>query len=186
MPKRQPLPHLWIVSDQRNDHALEAALRRVPRGSGLIFRHYHLCPAARRARFEALRRIARLRGHKAILSGTARSARAWKADGVYGSARTLSRGPAMLRLAAVHSFGELGRVGRADAVLLSPVFATRSHPCASTLGPLRFRLLAARARVPVIALGGMDPRRAHRLDWRRWAAIDSYIDKATRRDSVDS
>ena len=30
----------------------------------------------------------------------------------------------------------------ADAVLLSPVFPTRSHPGAPVLGPVRFRLLA--------------------------------------------
>ena len=59
-----------------------------------------------------------------------------------------------------------------DAVLLSPVFRTRSHPEAATLGPLRFRLLAQRARMPVIALGGMNADTAQRLDWPRWAAID--------------
>ena len=60
----------------------------------------------------------------------------------------------------------------ADAVLLSPAFLTRSHPGAAALGPLRFRLLAAHARTPVIALGGMTPATAHRLVWPRWAAID--------------
>ncbi len=57
-------------------------------------------------------------------------------------------------------------------MLLSPVFPTRSHPDARTLGPTRFRLLARRANMPVIALGGMDQRGADRLGWDRWAAID--------------
>ena len=80
----------------------------------------------------------------------------------------------MLRLATAHSLREIGDANRlgADAVLLSPVFPTRSHPGARTLGPLRFRLLAAHAAMPVIALGGMDQALAGRLDWRRWAAID--------------
>jgi thiamine-phosphate pyrophosphorylase len=64
---------------------------------------------------------------------------------------------------------------RADAVVLSPVFATRSHPGATPLGPLRFRLLARRAGLPVIALGGMDARRARRIGATRWAAIDGLI-----------
>ena len=51
-------------------------------------------------------------------------------------------------------------------------FPTRSHPDAATLGPMRFRALAARARMPVIALGGMTAARAEELDWPRWAAID--------------
>jgi len=57
-------------------------------------------------------------------------------------------------------------------VLLSPVFPTRSHPGQPTLGPVRFRLLAARAGLPVIALGGMNRATARRLAWPRWAAID--------------
>ena len=69
---------------------------------------------------------------------------------------------------------ELARAGRAVAVLLSPVFPTRSHPGAASLGPLRFRLLAARAQVPVIALGGMNRRSARRLKWPRWAGIDAF------------
>jgi thiamine-phosphate pyrophosphorylase len=65
-------------------------------------------------------------------------------------------------------------------VLLSPVFATRSHPGAATLGPVRFRLLAARSLVPVIALGGMDTRRARRLGTRDWAAVDGLCDETNR------
>jgi thiamine-phosphate pyrophosphorylase len=37
---------------------------------------------------------------------------------------------------------------------------------------VRWRALAARARVPVIALGGMNARRARALGCRYWAAID--------------
>lgn len=174
MPARQtPLPNIWLISDARNDAALDAALYRLPRGSGLIFRHYHLPPAERRARFAALRRRARARGIFVVLAGTMRQARRWAAAGAYGPARMLAHGPAGLRLVTVHSLAELARAQRADAVLLSPVFPTRSHPGAHRLGPLRFRLLAARARVPVIALGGMGPGPARRLGWRRWAAIDS-------------
>ena len=57
-------------------------------------------------------------------------------------------------------------------MLLSPVFATRSHPGGGTLGPVRFRLLARQARLPVIALGGMNAAKARALRWKRWAAID--------------
>ena len=50
----RPLPRLWLLSDERNDAGLEAALRRLPRGSGFIYRHYHLPLAARLARWLAL------------------------------------------------------------------------------------------------------------------------------------
>jgi thiamine-phosphate pyrophosphorylase len=177
MIQRQPFPHIWLISDARNDLMLEAALKRLPRGSGLIYRHYHLPPAARRARFDRLARIARSCGHLIMLAGNAMEARAWGADGAYGAARRLARGPRAIRLAAVHSLRELAKVRRADVVLLSPVFPTRSHPGGAVLGAVRFLLLARRSRRPVIALGGMTRARARQLEAPRWAAIDGLIPK---------
>ena len=168
------LPRLWLVSDARNDAALEDALARMPRGSGLIFRHYHLPPGPRRARFAALARAARARGHVVVLAGSAQAAAAWGADGAYGDAAKIGSGPAMLRLVTAHSLKEL-RAVRADALLLSPVFPTRSHPGAAVLGPVRFGLLARQARVPIIALGGMTSQKfgaIARLGAAGWAGID--------------
>lgn len=172
MARRYPaLPRVWLVSDSRNDGSLEAALKRLPRGSGFIFRHYHLGPEQRQARFLQLAKLARAHDHLVIVAGAPALARRWGADGAYGTARLITAGPNLLRLVTAHTLGDL-RTGRADAVLLSPVFATRSHPGARTLGPLRFRLLAARSQVPVIALGGMTARNSERLAGHAWAAID--------------
>jgi thiamine-phosphate pyrophosphorylase len=166
---------LWLLSDKRNDAQLEQALGRLPRGSGFIFRHYHLAPEERVARFRALQRVAEARGHVVILADSALTAKEWRADGIYGAPRSLGpRRADLLALATAHDLEEIALANRmqADAVLLSPVFPTRSHPGAAVLGPLRFRLLARHAAMPVIALGGMDARAARRLAWRRWAAID--------------
>ena len=171
----QSLPHIWLISDARNDAALEGALRKLPRGSGLIYRHYHLDGPARFARFLELRRIARAKGHCVILSDSALTAREWGADGIYGPPRALwPRRHDLLHLATAHSWREIGLAQRlgADAILLSPVFPTRSHPGGSTLGSLRFQLLARASKTPVIALGGMDEKRAQALKWPNWAAID--------------
>lgn len=172
MTRCRPLPSIWLISDQRNDAGLEAALARLPRGSGFIFRHYHLDAAARRARFEALARAARARGHWVVLAGPMELAQRWGADGAYGAAGVVGRGGRGLRLVTAHDLRELRRANRADAVLLSPVFATRSHVGSKVLGALRFRLIAQRALVPVVALGGMNAARARGLAWARWAAID--------------
>jgi len=174
MRARQTLPKLWVLSDERNDPALEHALAHLPRGSGLVFRHYHLPDRKRRSRFDALTRLAHTRGHLVVLAGRASTALAWGADGVYAAPERLTAMPGLMRLATAHSLRELGaaRRARADAVFLSPVFATRSHPDAMTLGPVRFRLLAAQSGVPVIALGGMNAFTAQRLAWPRWGAID--------------
>jgi thiamine-phosphate pyrophosphorylase len=175
MRAEQPLPAVWLLSDERNDARLEEALRRLPRRSGFIFRHYHLAPEERFDRFQALRRVAKARGHLVILADSALTAREWRADGCYGAPRSLApKRAGLLALATAHDMAEIALAHRmgADAALLSPVFATRSHPGAATMGPLRFRFLAARATMPVIALGGMTAANARRLDWARWAAID--------------
>ena len=174
MRARQTLPLLWLLSDARNDAALEDALAKLPRGSGFIFRHYHLPPRERRARFDTLARLARARGHTIVLAGQAASARDWRADGVYAAPGGLRQAGNLLRLATAHSLRELGAARRAGAhaVLLSPVFPTRSHPGVATLGPVRFRLLATHSAVPVIALGGLNASTARRLKWPCWGAID--------------
>lgn len=180
-PLRNRLPDLWLVSDERVDAQLPAALARLPRGSGFVFRHYSLPSEERRDRFRMLARIARRYGHLVVLSGTPREARQWRADGAYGSPDRLARGPATLRLVTAHSLRELARanLGRADLVLLSPVFPTRSHPGAPGLGAVRFRLLSALSRAPVVALGGMNAHRAHSLGIRKWAAIQAFAKTPT-------
>ena len=175
MARHQTLPDLWLISDARNDDVLEARLRALPRGSGFIYRHYHLDDPERFERFRTLRRIARKREHVIILADSALTAREWGADGIYGAPRALyPRRHACLHLATAHDLHEIGLANRygADAVLLSPVFATRSHPGGKALGPVRFRQLAAHAQMPVIALGGMTAERAKELNWPQWAAID--------------
>ena len=165
MARLKPLPEIWLVSDARNDAALERALARLPRGSGFIFRHYHLPEADRRARYVELARIARARGHLVVLACSRAKARGWGADLAYGADG---------HLVPVHSLREIGRAKQAVALVLSPAFPTRSHPAAKPLGPIRFRLLAAHAQMPVIALGGMNSRAARRLRWSFWAGIDAF------------
>ena len=167
MSARQSLPLLWLLSDARNDAGLEEALQALPTGSGFVFRHYHLPPEERRARFDALAALARSHGHLVVLSGE----EDWGADGHYGAANTLGSG---LRLATAHDGDELQQAIAAgvDGIFLSPVFPTNSHPDAKTLGVFGFRVLAQQSPVPVIALGGMNATRARELDWPRWGAID--------------
>ena len=175
----QTLPDLWLLSDERNDAQLERALRHLPRGSGFIYRHYHLDDRLRKERFVDLARLARACGHCVILSGDPQMAQCWGADGTYGPARAPVAG--LVHIATAHDMAEIAAANRsrAAALLLSPVFETRSHPGGTVLGPLRFRLLAAKARMPVIALGGMSRTSARRLAWPRWAAIDG-LSRASR------
>lgn len=167
----QTLPMLWLISDARNDAVLPRALARLPRGSGFVFRHYHLSPKARRARFKALAQMAARRGITMAWAGSVREALRVGADAVYGPPR---RTPGLASIATVHSFRELGEAhwAGAELVMISPVFPTRSHPGVATLGAVRARLLARAAQVPVVFLGGITAARARQLLPHGWAAID--------------
>lgn len=166
------LPRVWMLTDERQGDALWDAAARLPPGAGVVVRHYSLPFEARAAMVERLRRL----GLFAALSGAEAEARQAGAQAVYG-AGPRSRLP---RLYPVHNLQEIAAARRAGAalLLLSPVFRTRSHPGARTLGPQRFARLARSARAPVIALGGMTPTRFRRLQplaAEGWAAIDAWM-----------
>jgi len=74
---------------------------------------------------------------------------------------------------ACHSAGDLALAAAigADLALLSPVFPTKSHPYAEHLGPARFKALAVRSLLPVLALGGVDAENARLLAGRNVAGI---------------
>lgn len=67
--------------------------------------------------------------------------------------------------AAVHSARMINFAYQAgaDAALLSPIFPTQSHPQACSIGPMRLRLIAQRAQLPLYALGGVDATTVKRL-----------------------
>ena len=169
MRRRHPLPRVWLMTDDRMGDALWQALGRLPRGAGVIVRHYGSPMAERRAILERVERIARRRG--LIVLG---------AGGLVGSGGVHNaRARHGLRTQAAHDKAEIVaamRIG-ADALFVSPVFATRSHVGARGLGVVRFGLLVRGVRVPVIALGGMDARRARRVaavGVYGWAGIDAW------------
>ncbi len=78
------------------------------------------------------------------------------------------------RLALAHSAHELAQARRSqvDAVIISPVFPTQTHPGEPALGRIKFLVMARSANKPVIALGGMTLKRARGLPGYGWAAID--------------
>lgn len=176
MTPHQPLPLLWLLSDARNDAVLERALRRLPPGSGFVFRHYHLEGEERLERYRALLSLARGLGHVVVAAGRQDLAGPAGGDGVYAAPEDLARDLSgdRLRLATAHGGDEILAAERAgaDGVFLSPVYPTASHPDGRTLGPTGFSQLAQTTRLPVIALGGMTAARAEALGWPRWAAID--------------
>jgi thiamine-phosphate pyrophosphorylase len=164
------------MTDPRLGEGLLAAVRKLPYGSGVIFRHYQLAEQDRRLLFRQIMYICKQRGHRLLLAGPDAQARRWKADGFH----TRSKGNAGLHSAAVHSAREIAEAKRAGAhiLFLSPLHATRSHPGSRPLGLARFMALARLAYPSkVIALGGMTRNHARALDKQLihgWAAIDAF------------
>jgi thiamine-phosphate pyrophosphorylase len=171
MQRRQPLPRLWLMTDERQGDALWTAIDRLPRNGGIVFRHYGLNAAERRRLFARIARIARKKNLVLLAGGGALPG----ADGVHGGKNSRCG----LRTTSAHNLRQLKAAERRGAhlVFVSPVFPTRSHPRARALGRIRFGLLARQARIPVIALGGVDARRGRSLKALGaygWAGIDAW------------
>lgn len=178
------MPQIWLMTDERLGPALLSSVQALPRGGGIVFRHYSLPDARRHALFMQVRRIARRRGLLLLLAGPADQARRWGADGYHlrhlRHCRRIRLGT-MLHSAPVHTPSEIAaNRASSDLYFLSPVYPTRSHPGGRTLGPMRFGRLAALCRGPVIALGGMTGPRFQMLRGRNarsiaygWAAISA-------------
>lgn len=174
MRRRHPLPTRWLMTDERLGEALPAIVAKLPRRSGVVFRHYATPEGERRRKFAQLRRIARARGILVLVAGPSLRG----GDGVHGRKASNISG---LTTRPVHSLRERIAAERAgvDAIFVSPVFPTQSHPGAPALGRVRFQRLILGARVPVIALGGMTAARARTLRGiAGWAAIDAWSSSA--------
>lgn len=175
-----PAP-LWLVSDPVRLPDPCAAAARLPRGAGVLARG--LAPAV----LARLAVLARRRGLSLLLAGDGRAALAVGA-GLHMPDRRPTRGvlpvlaarrrcPGRILLSlAVHGADRAGRIRRLrpDLVFLSPLFATRSHPGAPSLGPLRWAAIARGLGVPAIALGGVTARTMRRVPRQAagFAAID--------------
>ena len=173
MPTRHPVPPLWLMTDERMGDSLWEALERLPRGSGVVFRHYGSSLGGRRALFAKVAKGARRRRLLLIRAGPERLGREHGVHGRRGDG--LVTCPAHSRREAIAAI----RAG-ADALFVSPIFPTRSHPGAAGLGADGFAALACQTDLPVIALGGMDAARALGLKGAYgWAGIDAWAPNRT-------
>ena len=154
--------------------ALWPALASLPRGSGIVFRHYGV--PDRTALAHRVAGIARRRHLMLVIAADAKLAVRVGAHGTHMPTWTSMFRPLT---AAAHAYADISRAQRLGArlIFLSPVFQTQSHPGAAVLGPVRFGLTARMARGKVAALGGMTEAGYHRLlplGAQAWGAISAY------------
>lgn len=168
-PGRVSLPTRWLMTDERMGDGLWRALERLPRGGGVVFRHYALEPGERRRLFARVRRVALRRGLVLVRAGETRMS---------GEMGTHARHGFGVVTWPVHDVREArwARRVKADAVFVSPVFATRSHPGTVALGARRARAIGRVSGTAVIALGGMNEVRFRCVcGFHGYAAIDAWL-----------
>lgn len=177
---RRTTPTRWLMTDRRLGNAAVVAriVARMPPRSGIIIRPYAMGTSDVAQQIRIIRRIATARRHCVLIAGGQRFGGGWA--GVHGiPASRHARDRTLLSL-PVHDAREAARAVRLGAAisLVSPVFATRSHPGAMQLGQRGFARLGARTSGKIIALGGMDAvrfRTLRRHGAHGWAAIDAWL-----------
>jgi thiamine-phosphate pyrophosphorylase len=147
MKARQIMPRQCLILADPPDWR---SVERLPRGGGGVLVIGKLRPADKRR----LRRIAMRRGYSVLIEHR----------------RTAAR---------VHNVGELTRalLHRPKLVLISPLYATSSHPQWKPLPRTRAATLARLAGRGAIALGGMDEKRFAKiaqLGFIGWAGISAF------------
>ncbi len=181
------LPPRIFMTDRHRLPNWQEVLTRLPEGTGVIFRDYDA--PNRKKMAELVADICAAQGLILSIAGDPELALGLKAGlhlpekqapSLY---RHLSRLPmnAFVTL-SVHNMRGLISAQQlsVDAILISPVFTTNSHPDAATLGPVRFASLAKNSPCPVYALGGMSEAQFKRVSSIHthnpigYAAIDAF------------
>jgi len=154
------VPSLVLMTDDDRLADPIAAARALPKGAMIVVRSRD---AARRLTLaRELMAVAKARALIVLIANDARLAAQCGADGLHLSqaqahlaAHWRALRPRWFMTAAVHDSHSAILCKSVDALFLAPIFATRSHPKAAPLTPVRANRLAQALRTPVYALGGV-------------------------------
>jgi thiamine-phosphate pyrophosphorylase len=149
MTRRQIIAEEWLIVDRNSGDELWSAVRKLPRGSGILLLALLDPKDCRR-----LRRLAQSRDLTIVVEAPRSAAR-------------------------VHNMRELtrARLRRTPMLLLSPVYPTSSHPQWQPLPRMRTATLARLANRRAVALGGMNRKRyaiVAPLGFIGWAGISAF------------
>ena len=158
----KPLPNLLFFTDPERTPEPERVAERLPAGAAVVFRAFGAPDAA--ARGQRLREITRRRGLSLLVGADAALARAVEADGLHLPERLASTLPHLreahpdwLVTVAAHGLeaAQAGAVAGADALVVSPVFPSRSPSAGAPLGVEGLKMIVEAVETPVYALGGV-------------------------------
>jgi thiamine-phosphate pyrophosphorylase len=170
MPSHQTLPRLWLMTDRKLGDESWACIARLPAGAGVVLRHHD----GDRVLSEQVAAACAGRDLLLAIAGDVGLAQAVGAAMVHNPTEDSG---GLLVSRSVQDQNEARAARGADLVFISPLFATRSHPDVAGLGLDAGLALARLARMPAIALGGMDELRGEQAiaaGFHGWAAIDAW------------
>lgn len=166
------LPPLLLMTDTERLPDPRDILEKLPHGCGVILRHSSHDRLVRL--IEDTTEICKRRRLLRLISGDARLALTYRTEGLHLPESLIFntdqrwqkfRRPHWTITAAVHSQKALFQAQKigVNAVLLSPIFPTASHPQVATLGIIRFTLWSRKTSLPVYALGGITLSKTQRV-----------------------
>jgi thiamine-phosphate pyrophosphorylase len=170
-PSGRRIPSLFFLTDPERTPDPVEVMATLPPGSAVVYRAFGSATAEAQGR--ALRRLAWTQRLIFLVGADAGLAVRLAADGIHLPERLMRLGPrlrqahpAWLITTAAHGHRAIAAAARLglDAVLVSVVFASASVSAGAPLGSARFAILARNARLPVIALGGVDTGTVRRLE----------------------
>ncbi|MEM1148838.1 MAG: thiamine phosphate synthase [Pseudomonadota bacterium] len=178
------LPRLLLLTDPERVPDPIAVVRGLPRGSGVIYRHF-----GRDDRVQLAARLSRLCRQKRfvfLIAADPVLAMRVGANGVHWpemhahQARKW-RKRFKLQTASAHSRRAVRQNDcfKVNTVLLSTVFVSNSSSAGAPIGAVRYRQLARSSPIPLYALGGVNAENAQRVaDVSGLAAIEGFVSAA--------
>lgn len=168
--RNRALPGLLFFTDPGRVSNPEAVAERLPAGSGIVFRAFGAEDAVDQGR--RLRAIADARGLLLLAGAHPSLAEGIGADGVHMPEARVAELPRLraeharwLITVAAHDVVavQAGQRAGADAIVVSPVFASNSPSAGEPLGIEGLQALVAATDLPVYALGGVRARTVTQL-----------------------
>ncbi|MEM9669667.1 MAG: thiamine phosphate synthase [Pseudomonadota bacterium] len=162
------LPALMILTDPGRIPDPIGLARRLPPGTGVIYRHF-----GSENRIDIARALVELAARNALIvliGGDPILAGRVGAHGVHWPERDMElsrkwRNKFPIVTSAAHSRRSLAKAAQLpiDAALLSTVFPSKSPSAATPMGSIRFRDLSLNSRLPIYALGGVNAYNQSRI-----------------------
>ena len=175
---RTGLPPLVLMTDDERLSDPMGAAAALPRGSMVVVRARD--SKTRALLGEAMLKLARKRGLVVLIAEDTPLAARLGADGIHLAEASATKAmhwraryPSMIITTSAHTLRAAMRARAlpVDAIFLSPVFATRSHPDGKPLTAMRAIFVARTIATPVYALGGVTAQNANLLAHGVFAGI---------------